>query len=354
MISKEIRVLHIEGDEAFSRRIRELLAENERRVHFTVDRAENLAAALKRLVSGHFDAVLTGTEVGAATAQELVYSLQKATSAPLIIIGTFPQEVGGVKFLRLGAQDCLIRDRLTSDELKRAILFAMERNFFAERLGGKVRNTQRFIDAMPTPIFFKDLNGFYLGCNTAWEQVAGKQREEIVGRKAREVFPTAVADLFEEMDKRVFQRPHVQVYETLLPFPDGSARSVIFTKAPYYSSDGKLEGLTGVVIDITDRKLSEEKYRTLVEGAELAIACFGPDGQVLFVNSFGARQIGCRPEDLIGRRLGEIFPRDMGEERLLNVREVIVRLRQGNVVVTTDDIWDALHAYELEKAKAKK
>jgi hypothetical protein len=39
---------------------------------------------------------------------------------------------------------------------------------------------------------------------------------------------------------------------------------------------------------------------------------------------------------------------------LANVREVIVRLPRGNVVVQTDDIWDALHAYELEKAKGKK
>src|SRR6516165_4224422 len=57
-------------------------------------------------------------------------------------------------------------------------------------------NLQNLVDAIPIPIFYKDLQGRYLGCNLAFEEVLGKSREEIVGRTVYEVAPSDLAAVY--------------------------------------------------------------------------------------------------------------------------------------------------------------
>jgi PAS domain-containing protein len=38
------------------------------------------------------------------------------------------------------------------------------------------------LDAIPDPVYYKNSNGVYLGCNTAFKNFFGKTEEEIIGR----------------------------------------------------------------------------------------------------------------------------------------------------------------------------
>ena len=42
---------------------------------------------------------------------------------------------------------------------------------------------QVLMDAIPAPVFYKDKEGVYLGCNKAFEEYIGISREAIVGKK---------------------------------------------------------------------------------------------------------------------------------------------------------------------------
>src|SRR5204862_1826607 len=42
--------------------------------------------------------------------------------------------------------------------------------------------TQQLIEAIPNPVYYKDTQGRYLGCNAAFEDYAGRPRAEIIGR----------------------------------------------------------------------------------------------------------------------------------------------------------------------------
>lgn len=53
---------------------------------------------------------------------------------------------------------------------------------------------------------------------------------------------------------------------------------------------------------------SEEKYRTLVEGAAQPILTLSYDGVLLYVNSVAARILGIPPEEIIGRSISEVRP----------------------------------------------
>lgn len=116
---------------------------------------------------------------------------------------------------------------------------------------------QRLIDSIPNPIFYKNTQGVYEGCNTAYEVFIGLPKEKIIGKKAHDIAPHNLADAYEEMDSRLLQNPGVQVYEGTVLYADGTRHDVVFNKATYTNTDGVLAGIIGVVLDITDCKRAD-------------------------------------------------------------------------------------------------
>lgn len=114
------------------------------------------------------------------------------------------------------------------------------------------------MEAIPLPVFFKDANHTYVGCNNAFVQFIGLPREKIVGRSVFDVVPEDTAEIFREQDEWLFHNPGTQVYTTSVKRFDGSTREVIFHKATYGHGGGQIEGVIGAILDITDQKRSEE------------------------------------------------------------------------------------------------
>lgn len=130
---------------------------------------------------------------------------------------------------------------------------------------------QKLIDAIPSPIFYKDLAGRYVGCNQAFEERLGLRREQIIGKSAFDIMPEDLAQKYHEMDLMLFSNRGEQVYETSLIYPDNTQRDIILNKAVYTDMDGNLAGLVGVSIDITDRKKAEEALRKVRDELEMRV-----------------------------------------------------------------------------------
>jgi len=120
---------------------------------------------------------------------------------------------------------------------------------------------QQLMDATPSPIFCKDTRGIYLGCNKAFQAIFGLAKDKIVGHTVYDIYPKDLADTFYEAESRLFQNPGTQAYETTLTLADRSQRNFVFNKATYFDTEGKLSGLVGVVLDITERKQMEDALR---------------------------------------------------------------------------------------------
>jgi PAS domain S-box-containing protein len=92
--------------------------------------------------------------------------------------------------------------------------------------------------------------------------------------------------------------------------------------------------IAGLVIEHaqaeTDLTESEEKYRSLVESSEAAIAVFDIDGNLQFANTIAAAQLGASPTSVIGKNMHELFPPDVADFQLTSIRNVI-RTGQGSV-----------------------
>lgn len=111
------------------------------------------------------------------------------------------------------------------------------------------------LDSIPELVFYKDIHGVYLGCNTQFTQFVGKSRDEIIGKTDFDLFDQETADAYRENDALVLETNEPRRNEEWITYPDDGQRALLDTlKTPYRGPDGELIGVLGVCRDITELK----------------------------------------------------------------------------------------------------
>ena len=117
---------------------------------------------------------------------------------------------------------------------------------------------QTVVEESPDLIFFKDVNGVYMGCNAAFCGFVGRLKHDIIGRSDYDIHPLDKAEFFVRHDIPVVRYNRALKNEETLVFPDGSERLYQVYKAPFHDPQGRIIGLVGISRDITDLKRSGE------------------------------------------------------------------------------------------------
>jgi diguanylate cyclase (GGDEF)-like protein/PAS domain S-box-containing protein len=118
---------------------------------------------------------------------------------------------------------------------------------------------QTILDSVPTPIYYKDLAGRYLGCNVAFELSHGISRTELRGKTVRDLLPAADAEPHLRIDAELLPQTEaiVRSFEQSLVLADGDRHDIVFFKSAFRNGRGEPAGLIGTMIDITERKAIE-------------------------------------------------------------------------------------------------
>ncbi len=207
---------------------------------------------------------------------------------------------------------------------------------------------QTLINAVPNPIFYKDSNGVYLGCNRAYEEFMQLSAKDFVGKTAYNIAPHDLAEHYEERDKELLKKPGVQIYESSVRRGDGDLREVLFYKATYGKYANNPTGIVGVIVDITDRKQSEETLRenadflqVVLESIQTALIIVDAESlEIVDVNSNAEKLTGRSRQELLGRKCVQLLsryvscPSQSGEctscpyaegKQMLNVEDTLLR-----------------------------
>ena len=142
-------------------------------------------------------------------------------------------------------------------ELRREI---EERKKAEIRLNDQLLFLEALMDAIPNPIFYKDKEQRYVGCNSAFGKFVGRTREEIIGRRSDELFSSDAKGM-RDIDCEILKNKGVVSDEVILENAEGDARDIVLYKSTYLNTLKDACGVVGMMADITDLKRIMEKQK---------------------------------------------------------------------------------------------
>jgi len=192
---------------------------------------------------------------------------------------------------------------------------------------------QSILDNTPAVVYVQDLAGRYTFVNRKFEQITGKSRDDIIGKKPRELFPTNRADAIDQEHQRVIAtREPVEVEESLR-YPDG-LHPHLAIKFPLRDGDGSIYATSGISYDITARKRIEKmhlEFRALFECLPGSYLVLNPDLTIVAVSDAYLYDTMTKREQLMHRNLFDVFPDNPdlpGADGVSNLRASINRVLQ--------------------------
>ena len=195
-----------------------------------------------------------------------------------------------------------------------------ERKVAEEALNDNYLFMQTLIQTIPIPVFIKNRDGKYTGCNNTFETFFGQSRGEIIGKTVYDVAPKEIADEYFRTDEELINHPGTQHYEWRAVSKNGQTRDVIIDKATIMNSDGCATGIVGVMFDITERKVAEEEIK---RQAALISSLLDSIPDIIFFKDIAGIYLGCNPpfaefvgksrEEIVGRTDYDLFDKEIAD-----------------------------------------
>ncbi|MES2205088.1 MAG: ATP-binding protein [Pseudomonadota bacterium] len=131
---------------------------------------------------------------------------------------------------------------------------------------------EEIISYMPGNVYWTDLNGVYQGCNTNVVKALNRNSvSEVIGKKLRDLIDNQEnAELMEKTDAAVMLSGHAVVLEEKGLDAEGNWAIYFTKKQPLHDAQGRIVGMLGMSLDITERKRAEEALLKAKEIAEAA------------------------------------------------------------------------------------
>ncbi len=146
--------------------------------------------------------------------------------------------------------------------------FLKKKLYEAENQAGSFRT---IFDALPGCVYLKDREGKHLLLNKYsrdhLKNLYGIS-EDTVGKTDLEVFPRKWAEKFQENDKEVLSYGKTISIEEEIELPSGKKLTQLSIKKPLHDENGKIIGLIGTTIDITEKKQAQLEIEKAKQKAE--------------------------------------------------------------------------------------
>lgn len=145
---------------------------------------------------------------------------------------------------------------------------------------GEIARTRQFqrredklnaiLDAVPHILFFKDRNLRYQAINAEFERMFRIDMDAAIGKDDSALFGPDLFERFVAQDEELLSSGESRTYDEEIQI-DGVPRSIQSRKRPVYDRWGKLHGLVGVAIDVTEQKLLQHRLEEANARLDMAL-----------------------------------------------------------------------------------
>ena len=158
--------------------------------------------------------------------------------------------------------------------------------------------------------------------NHAFELLTGRREKDVVGNSLVMLFPPELIENSMALIRETLTGERWKTVEIKILHLDESVRTVLWNSATLFAADCQTPIATiAQGNDITERKRAEEELfrqkvllASILESSSEAIFAKDIAGKYVSINESGARMLGHRVADMIGRTDAELLPAEMANE----------------------------------------
>ena len=134
-------------------------------------------------------------------------------------------------------------------------------------LSNRLEFDKVLLDTIPNPIYYKNIEGKFLGCNTSFASLVNSTRDDIIGKTAFDFFSYKVASKNTIIDKELLETFGTSSSEFTFYTSSNEMKHIILNKAVYKNIDGTVGGIVCIMDDITER-IQQKQF--LIQQSKLA------------------------------------------------------------------------------------
>jgi PAS domain S-box-containing protein len=253
---KTIKLLLIEDDPDDAQLLR-LALHRAGGAQFQLETAKNLNEGLARLAQGGIEIVLLDLTLPESSGLDTFKAVQaQAHDVPIIILSGLDDETLARNAVHAGAEDYLVKGRVDSQLITRAVIYAIERTESRKALLKAEERYRGIFENSVAGIFQTSPEGTYLDVNPALARIYGYSgREEMMSKisdiaRLLYVNPNRRAEFIRLMrEKGIVKEFEAQIYQK-----DGSIIWISENARAVKDAQGNILFYEGMVEDITARK----------------------------------------------------------------------------------------------------
>lgn len=315
MPEQPIKVLLVEDNPGDVRLLQEFLWDVTT-AQFELMPVERLDQTLKLLNQESFDVILLDLSLPDSQGLETFITLHRqAPAIPIIVLTGLDDENLALRAMQEGAQDYLVKGQVSGDLLVRCMRYAIERQRIEEALRQSEERFRVALKNSPIVVFNQDKELRY---TWVYNTSPGFINEEILGKRDLDLTTAADAQLIFDIKQRVLSTGIGIRKEVSITTAQG-IRYFDLTVEPLRNEAQEVIGVTCASIDISDRKLAEEKIReqaALLDVTTDAIFVRDLDNRVILWNKGAENLYGWLVQEAYGKKVVELLYDDEPPEEV--------------------------------------
>ena len=122
---------------------------------------------------------------------------------------------------------------------------------------------ETLIESIPNPVFAKNRDLKFTMCNSAFAQILRLEKSDIIGKEVVDITSSRLDEICEHIDEKLIKTGgfHSRAFKLSKTDPENKYGEIIVQKQTFNDVNGEIDGIIGVIVDITEIKEAQNELQ---------------------------------------------------------------------------------------------